>query len=210
MSERRPDEKDPIDLALSESQQAAIRKLARDETVIRPPIRLAREAYLANDAVERAHAESDPESFWAERAADVEWIEPWTEVLRCDPPRHEWFVGGKLNVTVSCIDRHVYGDRRNKAALIWVGENGEEHAYTYNRLYREVNRFANALKRLGVVKGDRVILYMPLVPEGIITMLACARIGAIHSVVYAGMGTQALRARIEDSQARVVVCSDFT
>jgi len=210
MSERRSVESDPTGLALSETQQAAIRRLARDETVIRPPIRLAREAFLANDAVERAHAESDPESFWAERAAEVEWLEPWREVLRYDPPRHEWFVGGKLNVTASCIDRHVYGDRRNKAALIWVGENGEEHAYTYNRLYREVNRFANALKRLGVVKGDRVIVYMPMVPEGVITMLACARIGAIHSVVYAGLGTQALRARIEDAQARVVVCSDFT
>ena len=197
-------------LALSESQQAAIQRLTRDTTVIRPPIKLAREAFLANDAVERAHAETDPESFWAERASEVEWAEPWSEVLRFEAPHHQWFVGGQLNVTVSCIDRHVYGDRRNKAALIWVGEDGEEHTYTYNRLFREVNRFANALKRLGVVKGDRVIVYMPMVPEGIITMLACARIGAIHSVVFAGMGTQALRARIEDSQARVVVCSDFT
>src|SRR6185436_6057490 len=96
------------------------------------------------------------------------------------------------------------------AALIWVGEDGDEQTYTYNRLYREVNRFANALKRLSVEKGDRVVVYMPLVPEGIITMLACARIGAIHSVVYAGMGTQALKARILDAGARVVVCSDFT
>jgi acetyl-CoA synthetase len=110
---------------------------------------------------------------------------------------------------VNCVDRHVHSDRRNKAALIWVGEDGEERTYTYNRLYREMNRFANVLKRFGVQKGDRVILYMPLVPEGIITMLACARIGAIHSVVYAGMGTQALKARIEDAQAKVVVCSDF-
>ncbi|MCE1230159.1 MAG: acetate--CoA ligase, partial [Firmicutes bacterium] len=116
----------------------------------------------------------------------------------------------KLNATVSCIDRHVYSDRRNKAALIWVGEDGEERTYTYNRLYREMNRFANTLKRLGVKKGDRVILYMPLTPEGVIAMLACARIGAIHSVVYAGMGVQALKARIVDAGAKVVVCSDFT
>ena len=127
-----------------------------------------------------------------------------------NPPDHAWFLGGKLNATANCLDRHVHGDRRNKAALIWIGEDGEEHTYTYARLYREVNRFANALKRLGVGKGDRVVVYMPLVPEGIITMLACARIGAIHSVVYAGMGTQALSSRIADSGARVVVCTDFT
>jgi acetyl-CoA synthetase len=202
--------RDGATLALSESQQAAVEKLARDEVVIRPSIRLAREAVMANDAVERAHAEADPEAFWAERSEAVEWSEPWREVLRFDPPHHEWFVGGKLNASVNCLDRHVHGERRNKAALLWIGEDGEEHAYTYSRLYREVNRFANALKRLGVAKGDRVIVYMPLVPEGIITMLACARIGAIHSVVYAGMGTQALRSRIEDSGARVVVCSDYT
>ena len=204
------DRKGGADLELSASQQTAIRKLARDEVVITPPIRLAREAHLANDAIERAHAASDPEVFWAERAELVDWVEPWHTVFVFDLPKHEWYLGGKLNATANCIDRHVHSDRRNKAALLWVGENGEELAYTYARLYREVNRFANALKRLGVVKGDRVIVYMPLVPEGIITMLACARIGAIHSVVYAGMGTQALRARVEDSGARVVVCSDFT
>ncbi|KAA0252788.1 MAG: acetate--CoA ligase [Acidobacteria bacterium] len=195
---------------LSESQQAAIQRLAKDENVIVPPIWLARQAVLPNDAVERAHAEMDPAGFWAEKARAVDWMEPFDEVCRFDLPRHEWFVGGKLNAAVNCIDRHVYGDRRNKAALLWVGEDGEEHAYTYNRLYREVNRFANALKRLGVGKGDRVIVYMPLCPEGVITMLACARIGAIHSVVFAGMGTQALRSRIVDCQAKVVVCSDYT
>ncbi len=197
-------------IELSESQRAAVRKLAKDEVVIRPSIALARDAVIANDTVERAHAADDPDTFWAEQARAIEWAEPFDDVVRFDPPRHEWFLGGKLNATVSCLDRHVHGDRRNKAALLWVGEDGEEHAYTYSRLYREVNRFANALKRLGVEVGDRVILYMPLVPEGIITMLACARLGAIHSVVYAGMGTQALRSRIEDCGAKVVVCSDYT
>jgi len=207
-----PAERNPAGpgIELSESQRAAVRRLAKDEVVIRPAIALARDAVVANDAVERAHAAADPDAFWTEQARAIEWSEPFGEVMRFDPPRHEWFVGGKLNATVSCLDRHVHGDRRNKAALLWIGEDGEEHAYTYSRLYREVNRFANALKRLGVVCGDRVILYMPLVPEGIITMLACARLGAIHSVVYAGMGTQALRSRIEDCGARVVVCSDFT
>ena len=114
MDDRKPEGPGDHDrLALSESQQAAIQRLSRDTTVIRPPIKLAREAFLANDAVERAHAEADPESFWAERAGDVEWAEPWSEVLRFEAPHHEWFVGGQLNVTVSCIDRHVYGDRRN-------------------------------------------------------------------------------------------------
>ena len=113
--------RDGVQLELSESQQAAIEKLARDEVVIRPAIRLAREAVMANDAVERAHAEADPEAFWAERAEAVEWIEPWREVLRFDPPHHEWFVGGKLNATANCLDRHVHGDRRNKAAILWVG-----------------------------------------------------------------------------------------
>ncbi len=196
--------------SLSQSQQAAIEKLAKDENVILPPIWMAREAAIPNDAVERAHAFNDPDDFWAEKAKGIDWIEPWKEVCRFNPPTHEWFIGGKLNATVNCIDRHVYGDKRNKAALLWVGENGEEHAYTYNRLYREVNRFANALKRLGVKKGDRVIIYMPLTPEGIVTMLACARIGAVHSVVFAGMGTQALKSRIEDCGAKVVVCTDFT
>ncbi|HZZ83239.1 MAG TPA: acetate--CoA ligase [Anaeromyxobacteraceae bacterium] len=194
----------------SESQRAAIEALGKDEQVIPAPIWLARQAAVSNDTVERNHAAQDPEGFWAERAKAIDWMKPWEQVLRADPPDHQWFVGGKLNATINCIDRHVHGDRRLKAALMWVGENGEEHTYTYNRLYREVNRFANALKRLGVKKGDRVIIYMPLTPEGIISMLACARIGAIHSVVFAGMGTQALRSRIEDSGARVVICSDYT
>ena len=194
---------------LTEAQRAAIDALGKDERLIPAPVWLAQQANIANDTVERAHAAQDPDGFWAEKAKLVEWMKPWDRVTHFDLPRHEWFVGGKLNATVSCIDRHVFGSRRLKAALIWVGEDGEEHTYTYNRLYREVNRFANALKKLGVKKGDRVVIYMPLTPEGIITMLACARIGAIHSVVFAGMGTQALRSRLEDSQSKVVVCSDF-
>jgi acetyl-CoA synthetase len=197
-------------LHLTEAQRSAIRTLAHDEEAIRAPIALARQAYVANDAVERAEAAADPEGFWRARAGLVDWMAPFERVFRFELPRHEWFIGGKLNATTSCLDRHVRTERRTKAALLWVGENGEEHAYTYGRLYREVNRCANALKDLGVKKGDRVVVYMPLVPEGIITMLACARVGAIHSVVYAGMGTQALRSRIEDCGARVVVCSDFT
>ncbi len=197
------------DLDISITQQATIAALHKGEAAI--PMRgwLARQAAI-NYEVEHAIADEDPYSFWADKAAAIEWHRPWSDVLHFDPPNHRWFVGGQLNATVNCVDRHVHSDRRNKAALIWVGEDGDERTYTYNRLYREMNRFANALKRLGVAKGDRVILYMPLTPEGIIAMLACARIGAIHSVVYAGMGHAALRTRIEDAGARVVVCSDFT
>ncbi|ABS25970.1 acetate--CoA ligase [Anaeromyxobacter sp. Fw109-5] len=195
---------------LTEAQRAAISALSKDDAVIAAPVWLAQRAHVPNDAIERQFASQDPDGFWREKAKLVDWMKPFEQVTRFEPPRHEWFVGGKLNATVNCIDRHVFGDRRLKAALIWVGEDGEEHTYTYNRLYREVNRFANALKKLGVRKGDRVLLYMPLTPEGIISMLACARIGAIHSVVFAGMGTQALRSRIEDCAAKVVVCSDYT
>ncbi len=196
------------DLHLTGSQKATIEALLKHET-IQPPEWLTRRVAIDYDR-ETARAQEDISAFWAEKAEFIDWAEPWQRVLRFDAPRHEWFVGGKLNATINCIDRHIHGGKRNKAAVIWVGEDGEEHTYTYNRLYREVNRFANALRGLGVGKGDRVILYMPLTPEGIITMLACARIGAIHSVVYAGMGTQALKARIVDAGAKVVVCSDFT
>jgi acetyl-CoA synthetase len=176
---------------------------------IQPPGWLA-EACTVDYRAECAKAAGDAEYFWAEKARAIDWAEPFEDVLKFDPPTHQWFLGGKLNATINCIDRHVHSERRNKAALIWVGEDGREQTYTYNRLYREVNRFANALRRMGVSAGDRVILYMPLVPEGIISMLACARIGAIHSVVYAGMGVQALKARIEDARAKVVICSDYT
>ena len=191
------------------SYRAAIETLMSDGDAIHPPDWLAAESAIDYDA-ERARSLADPEGFWAEKAEALDWMEPFTEVLRFDAPEHRWFVGGKLNATVNTIDRHVHSPRRNKAAVIWVGEDGDERTFTYNRLYREVNRFGNALRRLGVGKGDRVILYMPLTPEGIIAMLACARIGAIHSVVYAGMGTEALRTRIEDAGARVVICSDYT
>ena len=197
------------DLEISASQQAAIEALMTGEAPIPAPEWLARQCAMNHEG-ECDAARIDPETFWAEKALAIDWAEPFSEVLRFRAPWHQWFLGGKLNATVNCVDRHAKGHRRSKAALIWVGEDGEERTYTYNRLYREMNRFANVLRRLGVGVGDRVVLYMPLVPEGIITMLACARIGAIHSVVYAGMGTSALKARIEDAQAKVVVATDFT
>jgi acetyl-CoA synthetase len=194
---------------LSDAQQQAIERLQKDERVISAPVWLSRQASIPNDAIERAWAENDSDGFWAEKGQLVDWMKPFTRTSQIEGSKHAWFLGGQLNASVNCIDRHL-AERRNKVALIWVGEDGEEQSYTYGRLYRETNRFANALKRLGVKKGDRVIVYMPLVPEGVVTMLACARIGAIHSVVYAGMGSEALKSRIEDCGAKIVVCSDFT
>jgi acetyl-CoA synthetase len=150
----------------------------------------------------------DPEKFWAEQAAKFHWSRPWEKVLEWDGVHHQWFLGGKTNITVNALDRHAESDRRNRAAYIWLGEDGAERIVTYGQLHRLVCRFANGLKSLGLGKGDRVVIYMPLTIEGVIAMLACARIGAIHSVVYAGLGHTALRERIEDAQARVVIAGD--
>jgi acetyl-CoA synthetase len=153
-------------------------------------------------------ATADPESFWAEWARQLDWFEPWTAVLDWQPPQARWFVGGKLNAAYNCLDRHITSGRRNKAALIWEGEPGDERVYTYWDLHREVGRFANALKRLGVTHGDRVAIYLPMIPEAAIAMLACARIGAAHSVVFGGFSSESLRDRIIDAEAKVLITSD--
>ncbi len=155
---------------------------------------------------ERANA--DPDAFWAEQARELEWIEPFTSVLDWSPPDARWFDGGKLNAAVNCVDRHVRNGRRNKAALIWEGEPGDRRTLTYFDLQREVCQFANVLKSFGVKKGDVVAMYMPLVPELAIGMLACARIGAVHSVVFGGFSAEALADRINDAKARVLVTAD--
>ncbi len=153
-------------------------------------------------------AASDLQGFWDEIARDFTWEKPWTKVLEGSAPDARWFVNGQVNITTNCLDRHANGSRADKTALLWVGEDGEERSYSFSELLALTCRIANGLKSLSVGKGDRVIIYMPLTPEGIATMLACARIGAIHSVVYAGLGSGALRARIEDAQARIVVTAD--
>jgi acetyl-CoA synthetase len=153
-------------------------------------------------------AERDYEKYWAERAAELEWMEPWERVLEWDPPQSRWFVGGKLNAAANCIDRHIRGPRRNKAALVFEGEPGDRRTLTYWDLYVEVSRFANVLKGLGVGKGDRVAIYLPLIPEVVISMLACARIGAIHSVVFGGFSPDSLSDRINDSQCKVLITAD--
>src|SRR5215470_1989266 len=153
-------------------------------------------------------AERDPEAFWAAFASELEWSTPWSKVLEWTPPHAKWFVGGTLNASVNCVDRHVRGGRRNKAALIWEGEPGDRRTLTYFDLFRQVNQFANVLKSLGVKRGDRVAIYLPLIPELAIAMLACARIGAAHSVVFGGFSSESLRDRINDAACNLLITAD--
>jgi acetyl-CoA synthetase len=153
----------------------------------------------------------DPEGFWAEMAEEhITWFKKWEKVLDYDfyKPYIKWFIGGKLNASYNCLDRHINTPLRNKAALIWEADDGSYKTYTYQQLYCEVNRFANVLKKHGIKKGDRVTIYLPMIPELPIAMLACARIGAIHSVVFGGFSAQALRDRIQDSKAKLLITAD--
>ncbi|MBD2503004.1 acetate--CoA ligase [Anabaena azotica] len=154
-------------------------------------------------------AKADPQKFWAELAeTELHWFQKWDKILDWQPPFAKWFVGGKINISYNCLDRHLTTWRKNKAALIWEGEPGDSRTLTYAQLHREVCQFANVLKQLGVQKGDRVGIYMPMIPEAAIAMLACARIGAPHSVVFGGFSAEALRDRLIDAKAKVVVTAD--
>jgi acetyl-CoA synthetase len=151
----------------------------------------------------------DPEGFWGKQATELLlWQKKWDTVLKWEAPFAQWFVGGKLNVSENCLDRHLSGPRRNKAAIIWEGEPGEVRTLTYQQLHREVCKFANVLKRNRVQKGDRIIIYLPMCPEAAIAMLACARIGAVHSVVFGGFSSEAIKDRLNDSQAKLVITAD--
>ncbi len=156
-----------------------------------------------------AEAVSDLEGFWAKQAENLHWFEKWTQVLdSSNAPFYQWFVGGKTNIAYNALDRHIKTWRKNKLALIWEGEQGDKQTYSYWRLYREVNKFANVLKGMGVKKGDRVTIYMGRIPELVMAMLACAKIGAVHSVIYGGFSEQALADRIEDAQSKVMITCD--
>jgi acetyl-CoA synthetase len=167
-------------------------------------------ANVADFAAEYQRSLSDPEGFWGEWAQRFYWHRPWERVLEWDFPNHHWFVGGQTNIAYNALDRHAQGPKRDQDALIWLGEDGSEQRLTYGELLEQVSRFATALRSLGVGQGDRVIVYMPLTLEGCIAMLACARIGAIHSVVYAGLGVGALRERILDAGAKLVIAGDVS
>src|SRR3954453_4322455 len=197
-------------MSTSTQPDAGIEQLLHAENELLPPKSLVENARLKDYAAEYKRSVEDPEAFWADAANELEWFRPWTKVFKWKYPTFEWFQGGKFNITHNCLDRQVKSGRKNKVAYIWVGEDGTERQITYGQLLDQVGRTANALKSLGVKKGDRVIIYMPLSLEGVVSMLACARIGAVHSVVYAGFSVQALRSRIEDAQARIILTSDFT
>ncbi len=173
-----------------------------------PPSDAFRRQSQFSDPAIYERAAQDPNAFWSALAGELEWIAPWDKVREGDFPDARWFVGGKLNVSANCIDRHIRTSRRNKAALIWEGEPGDRRTLTYWDLYRQVSAFANVLKSLGVTRGDRVALYLPLIPELAIAMLACARIGAVHSVVFGGFSAESLRDRINDAQAVLLVTAD--
>ena len=172
-----------------------------------PPADFAADA-LVRDRAAWATADVDMEGYWAGEARTLEWSKPFTKSMEWSPPHVQWFADGELNVSVNCLDRHVRGPNRNKAALVWEGEPGDRRTYTYWDLHVEVCKFANVLVRLGVHKGDRVGIYMPLIPEVAIAMLACTRIGAIHSVVFGGFSPESLRDRMNDAQATVLITAD--
>ncbi len=182
-----------------------------EERVFRPPPDFAKKARVKSlDQYRRMYCASikHPEKFWAREARELIWQAPWKKVVEWKAPFAKWFVGGKINVSENCLDRHLASHRRNKAAIVWEGEPGEKRTLTYQQLHHEVCRFANVLKRNKIKKGDRVIIYLPTIPEAAIAMLACARIGAVHSVVFGGFSADSIRDRIADSGAIALITAD--
>jgi len=194
-------------------EEKVITSMMGESQVFNPPEELRRKAYIKSiDEYRQIYQRSisDMEGFWAEMAEQIDWYKKWDKVLveNFKEGKHEWFVGGKLNVCYNCLDRHLGTWRKNKAALIWEGDIGDSRILTYQQLFWEVCRFANTLRKFGVKKGDRVAIYLPMIPELPIAMLACARIGAIHSVVFGGFSADALRSRIQDCSADMLICCD--
>jgi acetyl-CoA synthetase len=189
------------------AQHPEIDALLQEDRRFPPSEAWRRSAQITDSDIYRTAA-ADPEAFWARFASELEWMRPWDRVLEWKSPDAKWFVGGKINASVNCVDRHARTARRNKAALVWEGEPGDRRTLTYFDLFREVGRFANVLKSLGVKRGDRVAIYLPLIPELAIAMLACARIGAIHSVVFGGFSAESLRDRINDQLATLLITAD--
>ncbi len=182
-----------------------------EKRVFKPSKSFAKQAHIGSfEEYKKIHKESvkNPENFWGKQASELLWQKKWTKVLEWKNPFAKWFVGGKLNASENCLDRHLAGPRRNKAAIIWEGEPGEKKVFTFFQLHREVCIFANILKRNGCKKGDRVLIYMPHIPEAAIAMLACARIGAVHNVVFGGFSSESIKDRITDSGSTIVVTAD--
>ncbi|HVL88250.1 MAG TPA: acetate--CoA ligase [Candidatus Thermoplasmatota archaeon] len=189
---------------------AEIESVLHAGEAVPPPPSFAARANLTQEAYEAARAlgEGDPQALWAREASRLAWERPWDRVLDWDPPRARWFVGGRLNAAVNCVDRHVREGRGDKRAIVWEGEPGDERVITYRDLAGQVSQAASALSQLGVRAGDRVAIYLPLVPEAVVAMLACARIGAPHTVVFGGFAADALSDRMNDARAKVLVTAD--
>ncbi len=185
-----------------------IDSLLRVDRVVQPTPETKAAAYIQDYEAAYKKSIADPEAFWSTVAKELEWFRPWQRVLEWNYPWAKWFVGATCNISYNCLDRHVKTWRKNKVAVIWVGERGEERIFTYAELFRQVCRCANALKALGLRKGDRVTIYLPKIPEQIVAMLACARLGVIHSVVYSGFSAPALESRIQDAESRAVITAD--
>jgi len=182
-----------------------------ENRVFKPAVKFSESSRIKSlEEYKKLHRESlkNPEKFWAREASELLWRKKWTKVLDWKEPFAKWFVGGKLNISENCVDRHLQGARRNKAAIIWEGEPGEKRVLTYQQLHRDVCRFANILKRNKIKKGDCVLIYMPMIPEAAIAMLACARIGAVHTVVFGGFSAESIKDRLADSKAVAVITSD--
>ncbi|MBR44222.1 MAG: acetate--CoA ligase [Gemmatimonadetes bacterium] len=181
--------------------------LLQEDRRFRPPATFVDQANI-NDQDIYDSAASDPEGYWSKWAAELDWFEPWQRVLKWSPPHAEWFMGGRINVSYNCLDRHVEDGRGDRTALIWEGEPGDARTFTYAELHGEVSRFANVLRGLGVEKGDRVTIYLPMIPEAAIAMLACTRIGAIHSVVFGGFSPDSLADRNNDAESKLLITAD--
>ncbi|MBK9154715.1 MAG: acetate--CoA ligase [Chloracidobacterium sp.] len=193
------------------SERTPIESILNESRVFEPPADFAANAHLKSfEEYEGLYAEAaaDPAAFWAKQAENLDWFRKWDSVLEWNEPFAKWFAGGKINVSYNCLDRHLTTWRKNKAAFIWEGEPGDQRTLTYLQLHREVCRFANVMKKLGIKTGDRVALYMPLVPELAIAMLACSRIGATHTVIFGGFSADAIRDRVIDGGCKVIVTAD--
>ncbi|MDF0673304.1 MAG: acetate--CoA ligase [Nitrospira sp.] len=185
-----------------------IETLLKERRTYLPTDKTIAAAYIKDYETEYKRSIADPETFWSREAKELDWFSPWDKVLEWNYPWAKWFVGARCNIAYNCLDRHVKTWRKNKVALIWIGEQDQERILTYAELYRQVNRCANALKKLGLQRGDRVTIYLPKIPEQVVAMLACARIGLIHSVVYSGFSAPALASRINDAESKVVITAD--
>ncbi len=196
---------------MSSPSASNIQSVLKESRKFPPPEELAKQAHvksLKEYEQLRLRAHDDPEGFWAEQAESLHWFERWNKVLDWQPPHAKWFIGGKLNASYNCLDRHLEGPRKNKAAIIWEGEPGDMRVLRYQDLHREVCKFANVLKKLGIKAGDRVTIYMPMVPELAIAMLACARIGAAHSIVFGGFSADAVADRNNDAGSKLTITAD--